>query len=88
MAEFPEEAWKPSITEGERDAIARAVWRARTAVGELNASRRSEDLERARKGVEFELERALHLLGIPWSGPQTPGPVAGPPAPEPELPFA
>lgn len=70
------------------DAVTRAVWRARTAVGELNASRRSEDLERARKGVEFELEHALRILGTPWTGPQSPGPVVGPPAPEPELPFS
>lgn len=71
------------------DAITRAVWRARTAVGELNVSRRSEDLERARKGVEFELEHALRLLGTPWTGPQSPGPVIGAaPPPDPELPFA
>jgi hypothetical protein len=59
------------------DAVTRAVYRARMAVGELNTSRRSEDIERARKGVEFELERALRLLGHPWTGPQTPGPRAG-----------
>lgn len=46
-------------------------------MGELNTSRRSEDIERARKGVEFELERALRLLGHPWEGPASPGPVIG-----------
>lgn len=59
------------------DAIIRAVWRARTAVGELNTSRRSEDIERVRKGVEYELERALRLAGHPWEGQQSPGPVIG-----------
>lgn len=59
------------------DAIIRAVWRARTAVGELNTSRRSEDIERVRKGVEYELERALRLAGHPWEGHQSPGPVVG-----------
>lgn len=72
------------------DAITRAVWRARTAVGELNASRRSEDLERARKGVEFELEHALRLLGTPWRGGHRADVmiVDDCPPPDPELPFA
>lgn len=48
-------------------------------MGELNTSRRSEDIERARKGVEFELERALRLMDHPWEGPASPGPVAGRP---------
>lgn len=47
------------------DAI-NAILRARTAVGELNTSRRSEDIERVRKGVEHELETALRAFGVEW----------------------
>lgn len=47
------------------DAI-NAVLRARTAVGELNTSRTSEDIERVRKGVEHELETALRAFGVDW----------------------
>lgn len=46
-------------------------------MGELNTSRRSEDIERVRKGVEYELERALRLAGHPWEGHRSPGPVIG-----------
>lgn len=71
------------------DALTAALRRAHAVLSELNYSRRSEDIERARSGAEHEVETALALLGQPWQrvGERLPGPVPeeGPPD---ELPFA
>lgn len=66
-----------TLTEQEHDQIVRALRRARMALGALELSRRSDDIERARKGAEHELETALALLGHPWNhvGVQLPGPT-------------
>lgn len=54
------------MNSGQEMAVTHALIRARVAVGELNTSRTSEDIERIRKGVEHELETAFRVLGLEW----------------------
>lgn len=67
--------------------VAAAVIRARRVVGELNTDRSSDAIERARKGVEHELESALRVLGVPWEEMvRAAGEESSPHDPDPEQP--
>ena len=51
------------------EEIIYALRRARRALAALEIQRGSEDIERARKGAEHEVETALRLLGAPYVRP-------------------